>query len=412
MLLAPLATANGSKNGGGDVIVVAGWEKLNNGRLGPVQKSGAVRLGDRLIQVNQIQILTLVFKDVMGLLRSLRENGSLKSLTFISDKHLHSKNKINDVAGGVVSGIMNEERSVQSRSFGPTTLGGKYTFYSSIIDFRYNEGGTKVEEKNNVSKPTLDNTSSTSDSANEKKMDESKEQSNDHGARAEYQIECNLITRGYGGELAESTQTWTLWKRFSQILELHEKLVLVYGWRLTNVTNFPSKKLFASSLLFLNSHLRDNFMESRRQELDQYWQSMITIKEITDFSLPHRYSRDLASFLSIEQYLNSPNPSSKTGVLENTMSDDSSSDVEERNRIQINNSASNSGSNLQALNRMKNNSVGNLSLSKISKISAMQRRPSSLLTKQYKNLIPAKSFYQRRNPSIEVSTMLAFGLSR
>jgi len=405
MLLAPQKTKNNvEKTEVGDIIVVAGWEKLSNGRLGPVQTSGAVRLGDRLIQVNRIQIITLKFQDVMGMLRSLRENGSLRSLTFVSSKHLQKKQS--GVDGGVVgnTGISgNEERSVISKSLATqSSLRRKYTFSSFITGFRINTGTPKTQNDTKISGSSL---SEGSNNAGEKDKGNDKDRS---GPFVEYKIVCNLLTRGYGGEMTETTQSWTLWKRFSQFQDLYEKLIHVYGWQLTNVetnsqTPFPSKKPFSSSFLFLNAKLRESFCESRREELDKFWRSMLKIEEITDFAQPHRYSRDLASFLSIEEYLYPPASSTRNMVADDSISsgDGGSRDANAiqppfyfPSEIQNEDVLKNSSNNRTVASRQKNTSY-NLSTNRSKK-------------EQYKNRIPAKSSFQRHSPGLVGSSPLVF----
>ena len=431
MLLAPQKSKSNDKmkNQTGDVIVVAGWERLSNGRLGPVQKSGAILLGDCLVQVNRIQIVTLKFQDVMSMLRSLRENGTLRSLTFIS-----SKNHRNSGEGGVRGGSTTEERSVYSKSkIGQSGLRRKYSFSSSVTSSRINlgkkQGNTRSESASNDGGEQI--------------------KSNDPVRPfAEYKIECRLLMRGFGGELTETTQSWTIWKRFSQFQELYDKLVHTYGWQLTNVeensqTPFPSKKPLSSSLLFLNGRLMENFMESRRDELDQFWQSMLKIEEITDFAQPHRYSRDLASFLSIEEYLYPPatgtiasrssshlanaaassrfNASSTLATnegQENVISDDSSSGTtEDGSRLrQVGSILSHSFPSViqdKARQQQRINTNNSIKASLVSSNSFARTKDQPSINTAvsptfHKNLIPAKSSFQRHNPSIVGNSCLVF----
>ncbi len=55
-----------------NVTLVAGWEHDNGGlHLGPVQRSGLVRLGDRLVRVNGRDITDWTFRGVMDALKEL-----------------------------------------------------------------------------------------------------------------------------------------------------------------------------------------------------------------------------------------------------------------------------------------------------------------------------------------------------
>merc|ERR1719438_681479 len=65
---------------------------------------------------------------------------------------------------------------------------------------------------------------------------------------------------------------------------------------------FPSSHT-VSSFFFPSNRVSFDFIEKRRIELDKYWQAVLQIDEMTDFTQSHRYSRDLAKFLSVEKYL-------------------------------------------------------------------------------------------------------------
>jgi hypothetical protein len=69
-----------------NVILVAGWEHdgrlrrgINNSsaknqqqqRLGPIQRSGLVRLGDRLVRINNVDVTNWTFREVMDALKEL-----------------------------------------------------------------------------------------------------------------------------------------------------------------------------------------------------------------------------------------------------------------------------------------------------------------------------------------------------
>jgi len=64
-----------------NVTLVAGWEHSNNNsstakHLGPVQRSGLVRLGDRLVRINNKDISDWTFREVMDALKELRDDNS------------------------------------------------------------------------------------------------------------------------------------------------------------------------------------------------------------------------------------------------------------------------------------------------------------------------------------------------
>ena len=64
---------------GGGVVVGAGGAAAAarrrmqpRRRLGPVQRSGSVRLGDRLVRINGVDVTRWTFREVMDALRGLR----------------------------------------------------------------------------------------------------------------------------------------------------------------------------------------------------------------------------------------------------------------------------------------------------------------------------------------------------
>jgi hypothetical protein len=75
-----------------NVILVAGWEhdgRLRRGnnnssaknqqqqqRLGPIQRSGLVRLGDRLVRINNVDVTNWTFREVMDALKELVSTSS------------------------------------------------------------------------------------------------------------------------------------------------------------------------------------------------------------------------------------------------------------------------------------------------------------------------------------------------
>mmetsp|Transcript_19473 Transcript_19473/g.25741 ORF Transcript_19473/g.25741 Transcript_19473/m.25741 type:complete len:322 (+) Transcript_19473:198-1163(+) len=144
--------------------------------------------------------------------------------------------------------------------------------------------------------------------------DENKKRPSDKGeAFVEYEISCHLVIHFRGGGASYriggkgEQQTWNVWKRYSEFKVLDEKLRKAYGWHFDSSNNgrgllFPPGRVLTS---FFGGALNSSFVESRRKELEEYWQSLHTIDAIFDFSNPssHRFSRDLASFISLENHL-------------------------------------------------------------------------------------------------------------
>jgi hypothetical protein len=88
---------------------------------------------------------------------------------------------------------------------------------------------------------------------------------------------------------------WSVFKRYSEFESLEKSIRQDFGWQLTSLsTTFPSKNSFTFD------KLAADFLETRRRDLDSYWQSMITVDRITDFSRPHHCSNDLKCFLEVD----------------------------------------------------------------------------------------------------------------
>ena len=103
MLLAPGAVPTSPQRNGNNsssslptsstVTLVAGWEHGgSNQQLGPIQRSGQIRLGDRLVRINGRDVTHWTFREVMDVLKEMitasnhhRENNKkrrLKTLGF------------------------------------------------------------------------------------------------------------------------------------------------------------------------------------------------------------------------------------------------------------------------------------------------------------------------------------------
>ena len=54
-----------------NVTLVAGWEHGTNQPLGPIQRSGMVRLGDRIVRINGRDVTDWTFREVMDVLKEM-----------------------------------------------------------------------------------------------------------------------------------------------------------------------------------------------------------------------------------------------------------------------------------------------------------------------------------------------------
>ena len=122
-----------------------------------------------------------------------------------------------------------------------------------------------------------------------------------------FEIRCQLLIRHY--QKHDKTINFSIWKRYSELKAMHEILKEQFEWQLDGAnqgrgTPFPPDRYIQS---FLYGPTSDAFLETRRRELDDYWSILQTCNDVFDFADPasHRFSKDMADFLSIETYLHS-----------------------------------------------------------------------------------------------------------
>ena len=75
---------------------MAGWEHGNNQQLGPIQRSGMVRLGDRLVRINGRDVTDWTFREVMDVLKEMitTTNQNTATSSEINPKHKRKKKLI------------------------------------------------------------------------------------------------------------------------------------------------------------------------------------------------------------------------------------------------------------------------------------------------------------------------------
>lgn len=283
-------------------VIVAGWELLKKstsdgrGIMGPIQKSGNVRLGDRLMQINGVYVTDLGFRSVMNLIKNLIKNlidgGNsvrsikLKSMSFARLTLSHPQLREGPLSFFSPFSINAEKWEVNKRQSN-TESHKLYRFSSNICRARLSSSNTVQNRWNEV------------DTLHELSL-----------PHVEYEIQCHLVFRdGIGGNLFQAqkengNRIWSIWKRYSEFKALNETLDETYGWRMKTLNNgrglyFPSEHIFSSILV---GTMDSSFVKKRRLELERYWEQLP--EEIFDFASPfsHRFSRDMASFLRIKKY--------------------------------------------------------------------------------------------------------------
>eukprot|EP00592_Proboscia_alata_P000490 CAMPEP_0194372040 /NCGR_PEP_ID=MMETSP0174-20130528/20332_1 /TAXON_ID=216777 /ORGANISM="Proboscia alata, Strain PI-D3" /LENGTH=454 /DNA_ID=CAMNT_0039150307 /DNA_START=171 /DNA_END=1535 /DNA_ORIENTATION=- len=317
-----------SVGSGSECTIVVGWERHpQTHKLGPIQRYGRVRIGDRITKVNTLDVTGLPFRQIMTLLRSVCGSGDLKMLSFApleefegSAKNRNGRNSV----GNAISenGNLEGTRSISSASSsaGNSKVGAAtssprhFAFYSSIGRARIKSLNSDDESgdsyKSSYNRPlnrriSEDMRSPISDELFTESQKKSIKSLPGKTTFVEYEIRCTLVVHGMKvsgrdrkkiGSDGEET-TWSVWKRFSDFKLLDESLQERYGWQYKG--QFPSNH----TMVFFFSKYSPSFVEQRRDELNNYWQQILQIDEMIDFAQPHRYSKEFASFISIDKYL-------------------------------------------------------------------------------------------------------------
>ena len=112
----------------------------------------------------------------------------------------------------------------------------------------------------------------------------------------------------------EKVYKWSVWKRFNDFQKLHEDMQKVYGYQVENISFPPSHS-------FIFDKFSDDFINRRKDELAVYWQSIISIPQVTDFT-KHHGSSELSEFLEVASTLaNGASETINTGGLQSSGGD-------------------------------------------------------------------------------------------
>jgi hypothetical protein len=246
--------------------ILIGWTRPYN-KLGIVQKSGQIRIGDRLVEINNVSVRSWTYEKIIRVLRCFDDGVRIKSLGF-----------------EVLKDDLAFNSGIQNRTFNWSVARRRlYSLTSSIQSYRID-----VEE---------DDADAAVDSDNRRKQKVVK-----------FEIRCQLLIRHY--QKNDQTINFSIWKRYSELKAMHEVLKKGFEWQLDGANqgrgvSIPSNRYIQSIFYGAAS---DKFLEKRRRELDDYWSLLQTCPDVFDFADPasHRFSKDMADFLSIEKYLHSP----------------------------------------------------------------------------------------------------------
>jgi len=214
------------------VTLVAGWEHSGTS-LGPIQRSGQVRLGDRLVCINGTSVTHMTFRQIMDLLKTMKPYNRLRSIGFAAPNTTQQDpTSSNNTAASVPAA---ESSSFFFRTNNSRTAQRNHTITSeplpnndkSLYEFRsyIRRARTRTCTMTRVlehpeSSPDADGTTSSLSSEGGGSRLYSDKQTNEKTHQdvcIEYEIECYLKTRYQhrgtfraGGEADE--RTWTVWK--------------------------------------------------------------------------------------------------------------------------------------------------------------------------------------------------------
>lgn len=220
----------------GCAAVVRSWERLPNGKFGPIQKHGGVHIGDVLWSINETNLSQSPFSEVISML---------------NDKNLQQKN-----VKFLNSGEHYRRKQGKVRTSGTLRTNTKNPFLSIIKSYRIVSAGSSKF--------------------------------------AEYEITSQLKVASTRVEKEKIFQ-WTVWKRYSDFESLEVSMRTSLGWQMEHIE-------FPPAYTFTVNKLSPEFLNRRKDELNEYWQKIISLDKVTDFS-KHHCCEALKMFLDIEHVM-------------------------------------------------------------------------------------------------------------
>ena len=333
VLLAPACPTYTTTPQQSTLTILAGWERLpseQGGGLGPIQRTGQVRLGDRLVKINNVDVTARSFRQVMDMLKSMvhghdADSNNNKKDTKDSGNNYKKNNetkkpppKLQSLSFEVVpatgpAAFRQEQRRMRQQQH-PEQNGsghhGEISSSSGLFDKstssppRGGWGGGNNGKLYSFSS-TLRRARIRSSSEHLEDDDEyvgNRNQSNVDvgGTHIEYEIVCRLSIR------SQEELVWSVWRRYSAFKLVDEKLRKAYGWQIDALNDgwglrFPGGH--AVYAWFVGNH-DPSFVESRRAELESYWHSLQRVEDAFDLNpSSQKYSRVMAEFLDADRHL-------------------------------------------------------------------------------------------------------------
>jgi hypothetical protein len=112
------------------------------------------------------------------------------------------------------------------------------------------------------------------------------------GKYAEYEVACQWRIVGNDRIAKDRVFQWSVWKRFTEFDTFHKQIAKSLGWLMDGM-QFPP-----AYTMTLNKYSAE-FIERRRDELNTYWQAVVSIPKVAEFD-KHHCSMELKQFLDVE----------------------------------------------------------------------------------------------------------------
>lgn len=377
ILLAPSALPNEPNSNGihsnnqtrqaKNVTSVAGWEHIPStsksslgSQLGPIQRTGLVRLGDRLVRINGRDVTDWSFREVMDTLRQfitgddVSDGGGkkkLKSLGFAprNSREWGRNTEIDESVFGLGGRHVHEKRAYSFASYvgrwrvmvdNDENFDDTTTYNGGIIEEESDlEEHLNKEPMQDSGYGQLNNTPTNSPRSPAKKPK----------PYIQYEVQCHLpfhtktFTRKQNH--AGNHYSWSVWKRYTQFKLLDAELRSLHGWQMDALdegrgVTFPREryletlwydvygafnKLFSARNVGEMEEEKDRdikvdtsesmevpescpypeqFITKRQKELTTYWTQLMRIEEMFEFDIHnHKFAKAMASFLEVDRIL-------------------------------------------------------------------------------------------------------------
>ena len=225
----------------GKALVLKAYEKVD-GKFGPLQKHKGIHYGDVLFGINDVRLDVINFPEALAMLND--RNLMKKQLKFINEKEYYIRKRASGATGGAGSTAAADS--------------AKQGFLSTVPRYKLNESGAKPF--------------------------------------AEFEIKCQM--RVPGDKLHKDiVHKWSIWRRYSEFEALNEALIKKLGW-LMKGCEFPPAHNFSLR------KLEPDFLEERKEALNNWWGTVLKIEKVTEFLKPHMCSENLKRFLEVDEQLN------------------------------------------------------------------------------------------------------------